>query len=191
MLLKTTVIRKVKRGGGFGRWPAYEFARDEYGRWLYSPKGTIYRGYDKGGRVVDIEVGQGTRSEGLPVMHLIPRSAWWLAGWYELDGVRRVTVEICTPAQLVEGEWSFVDLELDPQWSAGGDISVEDEEEFDAAVASGIISSYEAVEARAAADDVVARMRDGLEPFGGVGWRRYKDALASEMAAIRELLPTA
>ena len=40
---KTTVIRKIKRPGGIRRWPAYATGDDDFGLWLFSPKGTIFR----------------------------------------------------------------------------------------------------------------------------------------------------
>jgi hypothetical protein len=74
------IIRKVKRPEGMMRWPAYVAGNDDHGLWLFSPKGTICRG-QSGSGMAEVEVGHGNREAGLPVMHLMPVSAWWTASW--------------------------------------------------------------------------------------------------------------
>src|SRR5262249_44644195 len=184
-------MRKIKRHGGIGRWPAYEFALDQHGRWLFSPKGTVYHGYPVGEAVIEIEVGQGNRSEGLDVMHLVPHSEWWIASWYELNGVRHVAADICTPAELIGDEWSYEDLELDPYWASDGRIGVEDEEEFEAACRGGSITIGEAAAARSATSDLVGWLERGTEPFGSFGWGRFDDAGRRCLPPIRTLRPAA
>jgi Protein of unknown function (DUF402) len=142
-----TIIRKVKRPDGIGRWPAFVVSEDSFGVWLYSPKGTIYRGR-AGSIITECEVGQGHRAEGRPVLHLVSRAAWWIAAWC-FDGDRPViSVDICTPATLIDGEWHYVDLELDPHVFGDGRVEVLDEEEFRAACEAGLITPTEAIEAR-------------------------------------------
>ena len=191
--MKIIVMRKIKQDGGFRRWLTYDFAADSYGLWLYSPKGTIHQGHTVDGKVMEVEVGQGNRAEGLAVMHLIPKRAWWVAWWYELDGVGRIAVDICTPPTMVDDEWSYVDLELDLHWSSDGVVGIDDEDEFVAACESGSITSDEAIQARSAATDLVGWMRDGVEPFGCVGWNRFEEGLRSALAPIRTFpsVPTA
>ena len=115
---ETAVIRKVKRPEGMGRWPVYVMDRDCYGLWLFSPRGTIFRG-QFGSTIGECEVGQGDREAGLDVMHLIPNSAWWTAAWCRGHGIP-ISVDICTPPKRVDGEWSYFDLELDPVAFADG-----------------------------------------------------------------------
>jgi hypothetical protein len=78
--VETTVVRKIKRGQGLGRWPAYVVGQDSYGLWLHSPAGTIYRGETADG-IVELEVGQGNRQAGLSVVQLIRKAGWWIASW--------------------------------------------------------------------------------------------------------------
>lgn len=182
------MIRKVKRPGSFGRWPAYEFASDTHGLWFFSPKGTIYRGYPAEGSSIDWEVDRPPDApEGTSELQLVPTHGWWVANWYELSGVRHIAVDICVPAQLASGEWSFVDLELDPHWKADGNVELHDEDEFDAAVQSGLIASEEASEARAASNQILDWLREGVEPFGRDGWRLFDEALASFLRPIKDL----
>lgn len=172
-----TVLRKVKLSGGYGRWPAYEVAADEFGRWLFSPSGTVYWGHSAADGVVQWEVGRGpSASRGVAELWLVPPDVWWVAMWAEADGVRSIAVDVCRPAQRVGGEWRFVDLELDPYWRSDGGLGVADEDEFAQGCAAGVIPRVEAVAARAAADDVLRRMKDGVEPFGSVGWARFDSA---------------
>jgi protein associated with RNAse G/E len=185
-MLRKTIIRKVKRPDGVGRWPAYVVSEDSFGVWLYSPKGTIYRGRT-GSIITECEVGQGHRAAGRPVLHLIPRAAWWMAAWC-FDGDEPVIgADICTPPSLIEGEWRYVDLELDPHVFGDGRVEVLDEDEFRAACDAGVIVPTEAVEARKAAQELARHLRDRVEPFGAIGWGRFHDALALTLPPITVL----
>ncbi len=82
------------------------------------------------------------------------------------------------------GDWSFVDLELDPVWGEDGCTEVLDEDEFAAAIASGLISSEEASSARSASAEIMGWLRDGSEPFGSDGWRRFDEGLACGLPPI-------
>jgi hypothetical protein len=84
--VNTVGLRKVKRLAGAGVWRAYELGEDEHGLWLYTPKGSRYRGVDEAGRVVELEVGQGNRDAGCSVVGLIAPNAWWIAVWYDHQG---------------------------------------------------------------------------------------------------------
>src|SRR5712692_278747 len=100
-----TVLRKVKLKGGYGRWPAYEIATDRFGRWLFSPAGTVYWGHSATGAVLEWEVGRGPdASEGVAELWLLPADTWWVAKWAESRGVREISIDICTPAAQVDGE---------------------------------------------------------------------------------------
>ena len=190
--MERAVLRKVKLSGGFGRWPAYVVADDVHGRWMFSPKGTVYLGHPVGGDVVVWEVGRGPDElEGMPELWLLAREGCWAAVWYEYRGVRRIAVDVCTPPELVGGEWRFVDLELDPFWNEDGALGVADEDEFVAACEAGLISDAEAVAARATAGELLEWLRVGAEPFGSVGWRRFEASLGAGLAPIVEVASSA
>lgn len=176
------IIRKIKRPEGMIRWPTYVIAEDTHGLWLFSPKGTICRGQTRS-ETIENEVGRGNRPEAVPVMHLIPREGWWMAAWCSLG----LNVEICTPPALIDNEWQFVDLELDPRMLPDGRIEIEDEDEFEAARLDGQIPEEEATEARKASDHVTRAMRNSIEPFGQVGWTRLEEAINLALEPIRDL----
>lgn len=184
--MRTTVIRKIKRPKGFARWSAYEFARDIFGLWLFNPQGSLFRA-EVDGVITECEVGQGRRSTGLAVLHLIPSSGWWMAQW-TAEGERAfISVEVCTPPVVVGGEWQFVDLELDPYRGPDGCVTVDDEDEFVVACEAGLISPGEAAAARAAAAEVAGWLDGGVEPFGQVGWEKLGDAVDLHLAPLTEL----
>ena len=185
MVHQTVVIRKVKRPEGMGRWPAYVMGGDRHGLWLFSPKGTIYRG-QSGSEIAECEVGQGDREAGLDVMHLIPDSGWWITAWCREHEVR-IGVDICTPPRLIDGEWSYIDLEIDPALLSDGRVEIHDEDEFAAACKAGVISPDEAIEAQAATAEIEQCLLNGTEPFGRVGWDRLEEALGLSLPPIREL----
>jgi len=183
--VKTVVIRKVKRPEGMGRWPTYVVSEDQHGLWLFSPKGTIYRG-QSGANIGECEVGQGDAEAGLPVMHLIPKEAWWTAVWCRAhDSV--ISVDICTPPTLIDGEFTYIDLELDPVARSDGRVDIVDEDEFVAACEAGFISHDEAIKARTAATEVGQSMRSHTEPFGRLGWDKLDEALSLSLPPITEL----
>jgi hypothetical protein len=157
--------------------------RDACGVWLYSPKGTIYRGRT-GSIVTECEVGQGDREAGRAVMHLVPTTGWWFAVWLADGETSFIAIDICTPPVLIDDEWRYTDLELDPVAYADGRFELQDREEFVAACGAGVITPAEAAEARAAADVLEGYLKGGVEPFGTVGWERLRRALASGLPPI-------
>jgi hypothetical protein len=130
-------VRKRKRPSGTGTWGAYVIGDDVHGTWLFSPKGSLFRG-EKGGKLVGVvEVGQGQRDAGCDVLHLVPRgSNWWFAAWGNFDDT--LTVDICLPMTFDGTTWEYVDLEID-LWANPftGEFGVADEDEFDEACAAG------------------------------------------------------
>jgi hypothetical protein len=184
--MNTTVIRKLKRPDGVGRWPAYVLGEDSFGLWLYSPRGCRYRGR-AGAIVTECEVGQGNRASGLPVMHLIPKVGWWFAAWYRDGEASIIGIDICTPPILVDHEWHYTDLELDPHAFGDGRVEVHDESEFIAACEAGLISSIEAAEARTTAAEIAQKLRDKREPFGRAGWDKLDQALDLTLPPITRL----
>ncbi len=178
-----TVIRKLKRPATMYRWPAYVVCSDRHGLWLYSPKGTVHRG-QVGETIGECMVGLPT--EGAPVIQLVPTSYWWTATWCR-ESDMSISVDICTPAVLADGEWTYTDLELDPIRRGDGHVYVDDEDEFAAACAAGLISAAEAARARAAAVSTVRHLQDRAEPFGDLGWQRLDEALSLPLAPITAL----
>lgn len=180
-------IRKVKRARGWcGRWRAYVLGEDRYGVWLYTPVGSLFRASD-GQTTGECEVGQGNRDAGLPVVSLVPVDGWWFATWYGNGGDSWVAVDICTPATLVDDEWTYVDLELDPHRAQDGRVWIADEDEFVEACDAGIISRDEQVAARTAATEVERLLRVQGEPFGSVGWRWLHRAMAMPLRPLTAL----
>ncbi|MGH9117659.1 MAG: hypothetical protein ACRD0A_07200 [Acidimicrobiales bacterium] len=69
----------------------------------------------------ECEVGQGNRDAGLPVVSLVPVDGWWFATWYGSSPDPSISVDVCTPATLVDSEWTYVDLEdVGWQWLRRG-----------------------------------------------------------------------
>lgn len=94
---------------------------------------------------------------------------------------------VCTPAILVDGEWTYVDLELDPFLHADGGVGVHDQDEFVAACKSQLSSDLAAREARAAADEVEDALRDRKEPVATIGWNRLADAKLLSLPPLQTL----
>jgi len=188
MDVDVAVIRKMKRGGGFGRWPAYEIAHDDHGHWLFSPKGTIYWGHQAGREPVEWDVGRPSDArEGMPQLWLLAAERWWVAVWYVKRGVHRVSVDICTPPAIVNDEWVYEDLELDPYWGSDGALGIADEDEFLDACNAGQISTLEAERARATSTNVLNSLRVRAEPFGAIGWSRFGEGMELGLPPIRKL----
>ena len=159
---------------------------DHFGLWLYSPKGTVYRG-QSGSIIAECEVGQGSRDAGRPVMHLIPRTGWWIAAWCSDGAESLISVDICTPPALIDGEWTYIDLELDALGFTDGRVEIDDEDEFAAACETGLIPPSDATEARVAAQQIEHCLCGRIEPFGRAGWNRLDEALGMALPPITEL----
>jgi hypothetical protein len=187
MAIKIEVMRKIRRGKRyFGRWPAYQIRVDQYGHWLYSPKGTVYHGHPYESEIVEWEVGRGPHDkEGKPELHLIPFSGWWVANWgVTKNGLKQICVDISTPATKRNNDWSFIDLELDPIWREDGYMEVLDEEEFQTAIDSGYINPKEAETARLTSTEIMKSLCSKNEPFGDYGWECWNEAVISGLPPI-------
>lgn len=73
-------IRKKKRPDGTAVWGAYETARDELGVWLFTPRGSLFRG-ERRGETSYCKVGS-PDGPGIPVIHLIRPGCWWIATFW-------------------------------------------------------------------------------------------------------------
>lgn len=180
-------IRKVKRPDGNAVWPAYRTGTDRFGSWLFTPRGSIYRG-EKAGVAGYCNVGSPV-GPGIAVMHLVPVTGWWIATfWHRAEPRWSVTFDICTPPRLSGGVWTCTDLELDVLVGRDdGEARIVDEDEFAAACDGGVIAPAEASAARQAADQVARLVRDGAEPFASAGARRLREAGRLGLAPVRHV----
>jgi hypothetical protein len=126
-------------------------------------------------------VGQGDKEEGLPVMHLIPKGAWWIASWCS----EHLSLDICTPPTLVDGEWWYTDLDL--LLHPDGRLEILDEDEFAEACEADEIPEEEARVAQAAMQEVEQCLRLRTEPFDRVGWDRLGEAVSLSLPPIKTL----
>ena len=181
-------VRKCKRPSGSGLWGAYEIGRDEHGTWLYTPERSRYVGTGPDGAVGECFAGR-PDEPGLHVLQLVPAgNAWWYAHWKHLGGQRTFSVDVCTPAVLEGDDWSYVDLELDLiRWSPDEPVIVDDEDEFEQAVALGHITSAECDVALGTVRELTQRLRADDELFDRLAWRRLADASARGLEPITRL----
>jgi uncharacterized protein DUF402 len=184
--MDTIFVRKRKRPSGSGLWSAYVLDVDHHGTWIFSPRGSLYRG-EKDGVTGTCEVGQGSRDAGLDVLHLIPPNSWWFAWWARQDGTERVSIDICTPAVRIGTEWAYSDLEIDLLSPTPGIVEVHDEDEFEAAYAAGHISWSERVAALASTAELRRRLQTNTAPFDDTAWQRLDDAVALALPPLTDL----
>jgi Protein of unknown function (DUF402) len=181
----TNYVRKVKREGGTGLWGAYELDRDEHGVWLYTPVASLYRGTS--GSQVDYCHAGWPDPPGAAMVQLVPHEQWWFARWQRTPPSAHVAIDICTPAQLSEGTWTYGDLELDLLLFATGRWALEDQDDFESVRAAGLIDDDEAIEALATARDLAKRLdtRDPL--FNRIGWQRLQSSVDLNLPGIVDL----
>lgn len=175
-------IQKRKRPDGRGTWAGYVVARDEYGLWLFTPKGSRYRGESASG-VGYVEVGQGDRPAGVDVLHLAPPEAWWFAAWHVVDEPT-VTVDVCLPPTIQGRRLSYIDLEIDLWKQRAGDYGVADEDEFDDACAAGWIDAGERTSALDATAELKLRLATEDLVFDRLGWDYYERSCALRLAPL-------
>ena len=98
-----------------------------------------------------------------------------------------ISVDICIPPKLIDGEWTYIDLELDLTRLSDGSVEIHDEDEFVAACEAGQIPPEEAIEARNASTKIEQCLRHRIEPFGSLGWDKLDEALSLSLPPIKEL----
>lgn len=161
----------------FRKWPGtkhWQYAMehlgdDEHGRWLWSPARTLaYRGEE------------GPLYLPNPCVKLIS-SDWWAANFLmQPNGATSIYVDIIAPATWEPGRVTMVDLDLDVSASASGEVRMLDEDEFLEhqrllAYPSELIDG-----AREATTRVFDAVSARQEPFGEVGWRWLREAIAAQ-----------
>jgi hypothetical protein len=154
-------LHKIKRPAGVHRFDVLLIGTDEFGTWLFAPRGAGWQAPHASGRL------------GFDVLVLLasgrPYVAWWCA---DPDG-RRLEIDICLPPEPAADGWTFVDLELDvfrhedTAWT-----EIVDQDEFDVACRAGLIDQEAAHLALATANELHAHLRGQVEPFGHAGWRK-------------------
>jgi hypothetical protein len=183
----TYYIRKRKRPDGSGFWGAHLTGDDGFGSWLFTPRGSLYRG-EAAGNVGYCSVGS-PEGPGIAVIHLAPRAGWWIATFWPAGEVAwAATFDICTPPELVDDVWEYVDLELDI-WvdRATREVHVQDEDEFDSAVRRGIIPTEEAAAARAEVENLCRLLSEPDVALLASGETRLSEALGLGLQPITRL----
>ena len=180
-------IRKRKRPEGSGFWGAYPTADDDLGVWLFTPRGSLYRGESRG-TIGSCNVGRPT-GPGIPVIHLVPPSAWWIATfWAPGESNWSVTFDISTPPRLLDRVWTYDDLELDVSLhEQSGEVRTDDRDEFEDAIDACLISEDEAAAARAAAAAAVELVSERDAVFVQAGQKRLAGALGLGLEPITKL----
>lgn len=103
------------------------------------------------------------------VVGWLPAASWWTA-WFS-RAHQRLKVDICTPCvRRPDGDFEMRDLSLDVVMWGDQPAKVVDEDEF---VEAGYDADI-AARTRAAADDVLRRIRAGEEPFATEGFSRLE-----------------
>ena len=97
---------------------------------------------------------------------------------------------VSQPPSVVDGAWTYVDLELDLLSDAAGTVVVDDEDEFDERCDAGVISASDAQHARTATSEMHARLAACDEPFGALAWERLRAALELDLAPLTSLVVT-
>ncbi len=176
----TTSVRKRKRPTGCGLWPTYQLETDEYGTWLFTPRHSLHLGHDG----AFCEVAQmSPGGPGEDALHLVPRDGWWFATWRPRG---LLVADVSTPPELIDNEWTYVDLELDPYLRRDGTIGTEDRDDLAEARRNGLINNTEHAAAVAASQTLEDQFRNATEPFGSQGWDRLSKAIALGLPSLTD-----
>lgn len=162
--VKRVKLQKVKRPGGIFSFDARLLAEDARGEWLYLPTGSAWDALHAAGTLP------------FDVVVLMRSNEWCVSWWVDDPKDRRVELDICLPPERTADGWTFVDLELDCVRHHTGVVSVEDQDEFDAACKEGSIAAADAEVALATATAMADKLRNHDEPWGDAGWRRLDEA---------------
>lgn len=169
--MSRAVLEKVKQPGErlftFEMWP---IADDAHGHWFHMPIGARWSApHASGVLTVDAVV-------------LLQGTTPWVAWWVSHADEMRLEVDICLPPARTAQVWRFVDLELDVfRYRDSGRVTLEDRDEFDEAVAAGVILHDTAALAERTAEEVGAVLTKGEQGWILRGWELL-DGLVSSRA---------
>lgn len=159
--------------GGRPHWCAEGvllLGEDEHGTWLGQWPGTRY-----------VRPGMQFETQGLQVM-LLPRDRGFTATFYEPAGDlrNRLYVDITTVPLLFDGVLCAVDLDLDVIQAFGGELLVDDEDEFELHQVRYGYPPAVVASARAECDRVVEEVASGAAHFSedvAAHWRSVLESL--------------
>jgi hypothetical protein len=169
--METVRVRKIKLTGAVLTWDATVLDEDEHGMWLFTPQaGPVHNVVD--GVEFYKPMGLGTEPG---FVWLMPRDEWWFGAWWTRPDLEQLSIDACTPPTLVDGVWTWTDLELDICRNHTGNVWVEDEDEFAESIRLGLIDEASQAAARAVTRDMVRRLTERVPPFDDTGWTRYRE----------------
>lgn len=168
-------------------WGAYLLGEDEHGTWLCTPERSMVRGRRRGVSATSF-VGA-PEEPGLDVLHLVPADGEWWFGTCAVDRVGpRTAIDICSPLSFTEDEWSYVDLELD-LYRRQSAIGIFDDDEFDEAFNSGLITATERELCLSTASRLDSRLRDGDDLFDEAVWDHLAAGVGLGLPPLSEVRP--
>jgi uncharacterized protein len=168
------VEMRFTKWGGKLHWhyPVVPLGRDRHGWWLGGPEGSFFQ-----------------RGEEPPIprpqdyVMLVPADGDWIATWLA-TGDDEIYVDVTTRPVTSDSLIEAVDLDLDVIRRRNGRVDLVDEDEF---AEHQVLLGYPPeviARAEATADDLLARLTAGAEPFGRAGhdWlTRFADSDARSL----------
>ncbi len=153
------------------KWPATPYramrmtrlGEDEWGTWLWAPRGTMSRYAGQEPRVLPVDF-----------LTLVPADAWWRATWMFGSPIE-LYVDIGAPAEwTADDRLRVVDLDLDVIRWRDGRCEIDDEDEFAEHAESLRYPPELVANARRTAGEVLVAVRAATPPFGAApaGWLR-------------------
>jgi protein associated with RNAse G/E len=148
------VIYTKYDGSAHRDYPARRLNDDEHGTWLGVIRGTrsVYHGRPS--------------IEQIPFVLLIPHRAWWTGMFNPPPRTSEVYCDITTPARWDGDTVHIIDLDLDVvRRRETQAVELRDEDEFEEHRQQFGYTDEMVTEARAAAQRLLASLREGAEPF--------------------------
>lgn len=159
---------------------------DEYGGWLTNSDGSPFPTGTEIRNPGDSSVRRATH------VMLVPHDGCYLAHFNSPPSRTSIYADITTAPEFGRGRTGWVigvaDMDLDVVRRVDGQNWIEDEDEFAAHTVGYGYPADVVATTRAAADTVLAAVRDESEPFGTT-WRRWIDRLDAIAADTRERSP--
>ena len=156
------VTVRFTKWGGSAHWefPVTLLGEDDLGSWCGAPAGTW------------LERPGASFSSDFPWVTLFPHDRPWAASYYDsVEQPLSVYVDVTTPAVWDGPLVTMVDLDLDVILTRGGDLLLDDQDEFDEhRVTLGYPADVVTL-ARRTADELMTAAAAGHEPFGQAGSR--------------------